>query len=68
MQWEYYVVTIREAERITTDELNRAGEDGWELVGITPRAEIVRIQGELVTGSAVLFECVFKRPKPGATI
>ena len=43
-RWEYKVVNrARDAELLGEDELNRWGDDGWELAGIVVLAESVRV-------------------------
>ena len=41
---------------------NKLGEDGWELTGMVPRAELVSANATGSTGNYV-FMAVFKRPK-----
>jgi hypothetical protein len=58
MKWEY-LVTLPEAhdDRQLKDELNKAGDDGWEFAGTVSRAAG---SGGALQPRAYL---VFKRPK-----
>jgi len=53
--------------QLTERALNDLEAEGWEVVGITSRAETIRIAGASAPGDPVVFR-VFKRPKAGATI
>ncbi len=60
-QWEYKIINIR-SENYRLDpaaahELNRLGDDGWELVSIT--------SVNFKTGATDNIAMVFKRPKSG---
>jgi len=32
MKWEYKVIYYKTRERLSIDELNKLGDDGWELI------------------------------------
>jgi hypothetical protein len=60
-QWEYKIINIR-SENYRLDpaaahELNRLGDDGWELVSIT--------SVNFKTGATDNIAMVFKRPRTG---
>lgn len=60
--WEYLVLTMamdREYSQETQKELNRLGEDGWELVSVQPIADA---KGPMGTKLAIV---IFKQPKRG---
>jgi hypothetical protein len=65
MQWEYKLLTGY--NQLTEDVLDALGAEGWELVGLTSHTETIPVPGATVPGDTVVI-CVFKRPKPGATI
>lgn len=60
--WEYLVHTIKMAEVATlSNELNRLGAEGWELVSMAPTTKTL-----VVTGNDLV--AVFKRPGRGAFV
>lgn len=56
MKWEYKVMNVEDNPAETNRVLNKLGEDGWELVGITPGRS--RFSG---TADRMILIC--KRPK-----
>ncbi len=61
-EWEYKIINIR-SENYRLDpnaavEMNRLGQDGWELVSIT--------SVNFKTGATDNIAMVFKRPRPAA--
>ncbi len=59
MVWEYRIINVRSEnyrlDPMKESELNRLGEDGWELVGITAI--------NFKTGATDHIGMVFKRPR-----
>ena len=38
-RWEYQLVEKNSAEPITPEQLNKFGNDGWELIAVTPHKQ-----------------------------
>ena len=49
-KWEYF-----QKKHVNVEEMNRLGEDGWELVSVA---------SDVATYSSTTFLYTFKRPKP----
>ncbi len=59
-KWEYKVTILSENDADTEKELNKLGEDGWELVG-TPGIVTSPRQREGVLGTSTKVKLIFKR-------
>lgn len=66
-QWEYKIIThetkkvlkTQESLDAISDDVNRLGQEGWELVSVAP---LSTTQGLDLGGSTKAFTFVFKRP------
>jgi hypothetical protein len=61
-RWEYKVATISEVDERAEKELNKLGEEGWELVG-APGVVSARPAPQGSAGASTTVKLIFKRPK-----
>jgi hypothetical protein len=63
-KWEYKVTVLGGEDQETEKELNKLGDEGWELVG-TPSQTTARPAGMGGAGAiSTKVRLIFKRPKP----
>ena len=61
-KWEYKVATMSEFDERTEKELNKLGEEGWELVG-APGVVSARPSPQGSAGTTTTVKLVLKRAK-----
>lgn len=59
MKWEYK--TVNQQRVMTENDINKLGNDGWDLVGFQINTVIRNMQN---ANSDITFHYIFKRPKP----
>ena len=59
-KWEYKLTTLSELDENAEKELNKLGEEGWELVG-SPSVVSARPQPQGSAGTSTKVKLIFKR-------
>ena len=62
LKWEYKVTTMSEFDERAEKELNKLGEEGWELVG-APGVVSARPQPQGSAGTSTTVKLILKRAK-----
>jgi hypothetical protein len=61
-KWEYKVAALESEDKDAEKDLNKLGEEGWELVG-APSIVTSPRQGQGNPGTSTKVKLIFKRPK-----